>query len=78
MLNDSQTGRRQAGILYYAIGARYLDECVISARSVRACMPGLPLALVTDHTPPDALFDIVLPPEDGLGFKAQKMAAEAA
>lgn len=75
MLNDSQTGRRDAGILYYAIGAQYLDEAVTSARSVRGRMPDLPLALITDRTPPENLFDMVLPPEDGLGFKAQKMAA---
>ena len=75
MLNDGQTVRRDAGILYYAIGARYLEECVTSARSARACMPDLPLALVTDGVPPENLFDIVLPPADGLGFKAQKMAA---
>lgn len=75
MPNDREGRRSDAGILYYAIGAQYLDEAVTSARSVRACMPDLPLALVTDRTPPENLFDIVLPPEDGLGFKAQKMAA---
>lgn len=75
MLNDNHTGRRKAGILYYAIGAQYLDECVISARSVRACMPDLPLAIVSDRTPPEGVFDLAMPPEDGLGYKAQKMAA---
>ena len=74
-MHDGPAGeRRDAGILFYAIGAQYLDEAVTSARSVRACMPDLPLALVTDRTAPDKVFDIVSPPVDGLGFKAQKMA----
>jgi len=75
MHDDRQGGRRDAGVLYYAIGAQYLDEAAISARSVRDRMPGLPLALITDQSPPENLFDMVFPPEDGLGFKAQKMAA---
>jgi hypothetical protein len=75
MQDDRAGERRDAGVLFYAIGAQYLDEAVASACSVRACMPDLPLALITDGTPPETLFDMVLPPQDGIGFKAQKMAA---
>jgi hypothetical protein len=50
----------QKGILYVATGARYVEEARSSARSVRACNPGLPICLVTDQSiEPDADFDIV-------------------
>jgi hypothetical protein len=36
------------GVLYVATGRKYLDEAVRSARSVKACMPGIHATLFTD------------------------------
>ena len=48
------------GVVYVAMGARFVEEAQISARSVRKHMPNLPITLFTD-SPPDGsdLFDRV-------------------
>lgn len=48
------------GILYVATGRRYLGETLISARSVRRRLPGVPILLYTDQTDlPAGVFDEV-------------------
>ncbi len=50
------------GILYIATGRRHLDEMLISARSVRRHMPGVPIVVSTDQDGlPDDLFDEIRP-----------------
>jgi hypothetical protein len=61
------------GFLYYAVGERWLREAVRSATSLRRVMPDAAVALVTDGSVPDCLFDIVTPPPAGLPVKALKM-----
>ena len=46
------------GILYIATGRRHLDEMLVSARSVRRHMPGVPIVVCTDQTDlPKDVFD---------------------
>lgn len=66
--------RHPCGVLYYAVGKQFMDEAVISARSVRAAMPGLPLAIFTGEPVPDGMFDMRYELDPSLGVKAQKMA----
>ncbi len=55
----------QQGIIYVATGAKYLAETLLSLESVRRHMPGLPVTLFTDQSPPAGLFDQVIPVEGG-------------
>lgn len=43
---------RQRGVIYTAIGSRFIEEATLSARSARAALPDLGIVLFTD-TPPD-------------------------
>ncbi|NYS24620.1 hypothetical protein HUK65_06410 [Rhodobacteraceae bacterium 2376] len=54
-----------AGVVYVARGAGYLDLAVASARTLRAQHDALPIDLYTDQPAPGGLFDQVhpLPPE---------------
>ena len=45
--------RRGKGIIYVAIRDFYVREACISAESMRAYMPDIPIILYTDRTPPD-------------------------
>jgi hypothetical protein len=47
------------GILYVASGTKYRDEAIISARSIKAVWPDVPLAIITDHPVDTDIFDIV-------------------
>lgn len=48
------------GVIYIAVGERYRAEAAISAASVRATNPGLPLHLLTDaESPAEAVWDQV-------------------
>lgn len=50
------------GFLTMAFGAqRYIDQAVTLSLSLRAKMPGHPLAVVTDHSGMDKHFDVVVP-----------------
>ena len=46
-----------AGIVYYAIGEKWTGEMVRSARSVKTCMPELPIAVFSDNDLREALVD---------------------
>lgn len=52
------SGKIERGILYVATGTRYLAEAEWSARSVRRVSPKIPLAIVSDCSPSDNLFDV--------------------
>ena len=39
------------GVIYLAIGARFIAEARVSAESVRRALPGVPIALFTDRVP---------------------------
>jgi hypothetical protein len=39
---------KSKGVVYIATGKKFVDEALVSARSVRKCMPELPIALFTD------------------------------
>ena len=41
------------GVVYVAVGSRYVNEAITSARSVRKTNPGLPIHLLTDTPPVD-------------------------
>lgn len=47
------------GILYIASGTNYRDEAIISARSVKAAWPDVPIAIITDQPLEAGIFDIV-------------------
>lgn len=61
------------GAIYYAIGPQYVREALISARSMRAAMPDLPLAIFTDEAVPEGYFDKCIATDPTVGFKAQKI-----
>jgi hypothetical protein len=66
------------GIIYVATGPRYMAEAVLSANSVQAVMPGFPMTLFTDQTPPAGLFENVFaadPAHKGRVAKIRSMAA---
>lgn len=57
-MNEPLPPRADCGILYIATGRRHLDEMLVSARSVRRHMPGLPIVLYTDQENlPAGVFD---------------------
>ncbi|HZO61948.1 MAG TPA: hypothetical protein VFB35_03105 [Gaiellaceae bacterium] len=58
------------GVLYVACGDRYVEAAAASARSVRAVMPGVPIALGTDGPAPDG-FDQVVPVAEPDGYRAK-------
>jgi hypothetical protein len=47
------------GILYVASGAKFLDEAIVSARSIKAAWPDVRLAIITDQPVDTGIFDIV-------------------
>jgi hypothetical protein len=56
----SEVGKPVAdcGVIYVASGRRHLDEMLVSVRSLREQMPGLPVVLCTDQTRiPAGVFD---------------------
>jgi hypothetical protein len=66
------------GIIYVATGDKYLAEALESAKSVRAVMPDIPLTLFTDRTPPEGLFEKVIPVEGGKMGRPGKIRSMAA
>lgn len=66
------------GIIYVATGAKYLAEAVTSAKSVQAVMPGFPMTIFTDQTPPASLFEQVIPVEGGNMGRPGKIRSMAA
>jgi len=63
------------GVVYFALGERYLAEAALSAASVRQHMPGLRTAIFCDGQVPAALFDMRDRLVPGLPMKRQKMQA---
>ncbi len=55
------------GIIYVATGMKYLQEALQSAASVQLAMPGFPMTIFTDQTPPAGVFERVIP-VDGKGM----------
>jgi hypothetical protein len=52
--------RESTGVLYIATGRRHLGEMLVSARSVRRHLPGVPIVLYTDQADlPAGVFDEV-------------------
>jgi hypothetical protein len=47
------------GILYVASGEKFQNEAIISARSIKAVWPNVPLAIITDHPFDVDIFDVV-------------------
>ena len=47
------------GILYVASGEKFQNEAIISARSIKAVWPNVPLAIITDHPIDVDIFDVV-------------------
>jgi hypothetical protein len=66
------------GIIYVATGAKYLAETLQSLESVRRFMPGVPVTLFTDQSPPAGLFDQVIPVEGGGMGRPAKIRSMAA
>ena len=70
-----------AGVVYYAIGQKWTGEMVRSAKSVKACMSGLPIAVFCDSDllceaifdAPKSLFDFILPLHASISVKQAKM-----
>ncbi|RYX86750.1 hypothetical protein EON83_00795 [bacterium] len=67
------------GFFYVAVGDRWFNEALISARSVKKWMPDIPIAIFTDSSLPcDGLFEQRLPlTESGLNPFQQKLACLA-
>ena len=42
---------RSVGVIYVAIGARFIAEARVSAESVRGFLPEVPIVLFTDRVP---------------------------
>lgn len=64
MKDELTDNARKNGVIYVAKGARsYIEEALVSARSVRRAMPELKIALFTDAAPESVRgeVDIVLP-----------------
>ena len=55
----------EAGAIYVARGAGYLDLAAASARSLRAVTPGLPIDLYADTPAPEGVFDRIHPLPEG-------------
>lgn len=66
----------ERGILYIATGVSFIDEAVLSAESVKAAWPSIPLALITDSPPAKHCFDhiITVPAEQSSRDKPRYMA----
>jgi hypothetical protein len=47
------------GILYVASGAKFRDEALVSARSIKSAWPDVSLAIITDQPVDTGIFDIV-------------------
>ena len=71
-MSNSDTHR---GIVYFAVGQKYLAEAVNSAQSVRQQMPDLPLAIFSDVPAPPEVFTYRLPIAPDRVMKRQKMYA---
>ena len=71
--------RPARGIIYFAIGGKYVREAIVSARSVRKAMPDIPLAMFASDEDaamiPQGLFNMRLQLDPLLGIKAQKIAS---
>ncbi len=65
--------QKTEGILYYARGERWIQEALQSARSVKAVMPNIQTAIVSDISLPKALFDIQIQAPSEVGVKQLKM-----
>lgn len=63
------------GVIYFAVGQKYLQEAIISAQSVRRQMPDLPLAIFSDVPAPSEIFDYCLEVAKDCSLKRQKMYA---
>lgn len=59
------------GVLYIAIGDRYLAAAAESARSLRREMPRIPIALGSDVRTAPEPFDELVPIEDDDGYRAK-------
>lgn len=66
----------ERGILYIATGPSFIEEALLSAESVKAVWPNIPLALITDLPPVKHLFDhiITVPAERSSRDKPRYMA----
>lgn len=64
------------GVLYVATGEQHRREAERSARTVKAAMPGLPVALATDLAtlPADGPFDLLVPVTDARHDHGDKIA----
>ncbi len=58
------------GVLYVALGRRYLEAAQVSARSVRSVTPRAPIAIATDEPSPTG-FDAVVPLAESDGYRAK-------
>lgn len=63
------------GIVYFAVGQKYLTEAINSAKTVRQQMPDLPLAIFSDVPAPPEIFTYCLPVAADRVMKRQKMYA---
>ncbi|MFA6286244.1 MAG: hypothetical protein WC661_02575 [Opitutaceae bacterium] len=62
------------GVIYVAVGKRYLDESAFSAASLRKTNPGLPVYLLTDTPPEDpSLWDKIIHIDATLPGSAMKL-----
>ena len=62
------------GVIYVAVGKRYLEESSFSAASVRKTNPGLPIYLLTDTQPQaDTVWDKVIPITASMPGSAMKL-----
>ena len=50
----------ECGFYFIATGQRFLEEATLSASRIRDLMPGHGIAIATDLTPPEGLFDQVI------------------
>lgn len=62
------------GVIYIAVGKKYLEESKVSAASVRTTNPGLPIYLLSDTAPEDTeTWDRVIPITASLPGSAMKL-----
>ena len=65
------------GVVYFAVGERYIAEAIRSVKSVKRSMPGLPCALFASESErrqvPSDLFEMQFDLDPSLGVKAQKI-----
>jgi len=55
---------RQKGILYIATGEDFIREATLSAKSVKSAMPDIPIAIATEQTKVDSVFDMRISVKD--------------